>query len=90
MFYPENVRTYNYEKLLKDYKPEPLYPEDDSLTSAVGDKKLVDSSCVDLVRRDYLNMSREKSVKQAAIDTIRKYGVGTCGPRSFFGILSII
>ena len=34
---------------------------------------------------DYLGLANSQAVKAACVTTIEKYGVGTCGPRGFYG-----
>lgn len=38
---------------------------------------------------NFLGMLNREEIKQDAVATLRKYGVGTCGPRGFYGTLDV-
>lgn len=38
---------------------------------------------------DFLNFLGEDSIKKDCERTIRKYGVGSCGPRGFYGTIDV-
>lgn len=40
---------------------------------------------IDLVKANFLNLLNNEEIKQSSENIIRKYGVGTCGPRAFYG-----
>lgn len=72
---------------LRNFKPAPLI-------EYVGDEKkedieipmiVEDANNIDLAKANYLNMLDDDEIKKISEDTIRKYGVGTCGPRAFYG-----
>lgn len=44
-----------------------------------------DEERVDFTKANYLNLLNSVTIKNAAEECIRKYGVGTCGPRGFYG-----
>ena len=41
--------------------------------------------CLNLATFNFLGFIGNSEVKEAAANTIRKYGVGSCGPRGFYG-----
>lgn len=41
--------------------------------------------CLNLATHNYLGLSDEQSLEDAALDGLKKYGVGSCGPRGFYG-----
>lgn len=41
--------------------------------------------CVNFATHDYLGLLGKKEIEVKAIESIEKYGVGTCGPRCFYG-----
>lgn len=41
--------------------------------------------CVNFATHDYLGLIGKKEIEEKAIESIEKYGVGTCGPRCFYG-----
>jgi len=43
--------------------------------------------CLNLVSHGVLGLQCHPEVKKAAIATAREYGVGSCGPRGFYGSL---
>lgn len=44
---------------------------------------------IDLAKTNYLNILDNEDIKKRCEATIRKYGVGTCGPRAFYGRLYV-
>ncbi|XP_045465626.1 serine palmitoyltransferase 1 isoform X2 [Harmonia axyridis] len=82
------------EKLLQErlnqFKPKPLieYKHDPNKIYeilAVENKDGV----VDLAKTNFLGMLDDEEIKKTAEETIRKYGVGTCGPRAFYGTTDV-
>ena len=43
-----------------------------------------------MATHNYLGFSGNVDIEQAAVETIRKYGVGSCGPRGFYGTVGNI
>ena len=41
--------------------------------------------CLNLATFNFLGFIGNDEVKKAAAESIRKYGVGSCGPRGFYG-----
>ncbi|CAH1997956.1 unnamed protein product [Acanthoscelides obtectus] len=79
------------EKLLQErleqFNPEPLVPLDHTLGKAEIESDVVpkDENTIDLVKVNFLNFLDNDGIKKSCENTIRKYGVGTCGPRAFYG-----
>lgn len=44
---------------------------------------------IDLARVNYLNLLNNNDIKESAIECVKNYGVGTNGPRGFFGTTEI-
>ncbi|CAO3591414.1 unnamed protein product [Absidia cylindrospora] len=44
---------------------------------------------MNLATTNYLNLVSSDTIRQKAIDTLKDYGVGTCGPPGFYGTLDI-
>lgn len=40
---------------------------------------------IDLAKANFLGLLDSDEIKQSSENIIRKYGVGTCGPRAFYG-----
>jgi serine palmitoyltransferase len=45
---------------------------------------------LNLASFDFLGLLNRESIKEKAIEALRKYGVGTCGPRGFYGTIGMI
>lgn len=87
------------EELIAEWRPEPLVsstPPSDYvvnpriISSKVGRTVVVDGrSCLNLASHNYLGLTELEGTQEAAIGGLRRYGVGSCGPRGFFGTVDI-
>lgn len=87
------------EKKLAEWKPEPLInnPQTNHLslnprciTSRAGKRIIVDGKdCLNLGTHNYLGLTENHEIEKNAIAAIRKYGVGSCGPRGFYGTVDV-
>jgi serine palmitoyltransferase len=41
--------------------------------------------CLNYATHNYLGLLEDDTIQEAAIKSMRKYGVGSCGPRGFYG-----
>ena len=41
--------------------------------------------CLNLATHNYLGLVDNKEMEDRAVECIKKYGVGSCGPRGFYG-----
>lgn len=41
--------------------------------------------CLNLATHNYLGLVGSKNMEDSAVQCIKKYGVGSCGPRGFYG-----
>nr|CAH7724620.1 unnamed protein product [Callosobruchus chinensis] len=79
------------EKLLQErleqFNPEPLVPLDHNIQKEEIESDIIqkDENTIDLVKVNFLNFLDNDDIKKSCENTIRKYGVGTCGPRAFYG-----
>jgi len=84
------------EQLLAEWTPEPLLPETPdpahpalrprTVRGKVGHHVDVGSGpLLNLAGLDFLRLGESEEVEKAALDTLDKYGVGSCGPRGFYG-----
>nr|WCZ58475.1 serine palmitoyltransferase 1 [Andalucia godoyi] len=99
----EKLTSKEVEALCKEWVPEPLCPVaeankvadspvDGPLISAVLPGKVVladGSERVDMATSNFLALGGDKQILDACESTIRKYGVGTCGPRGFYGTVDV-
>lgn len=81
-----------FEERLAAFTPEPLvksreHPltKDELEICAVRE----DENTIDLAKTNYLDMLNNEHIKKKSEDIIRKYGVGTCGPRAFYGTTDV-
>ncbi|RWS17075.1 serine palmitoyltransferase 1-like protein [Dinothrombium tinctorium] len=87
------------EELINEWKPEPLVPtvpqnhyalKPRIVNSKLGKYIIVDDKkCLNLGTHNYLGLIENKSLEENAIKALRKYGVGSCGPRGFYGTVDI-
>ncbi|XP_053669500.1 serine palmitoyltransferase 1 [Anopheles marshallii] len=87
------------EDILARWTPEPLVAEVPQDHPALKTKivngpvgKLVNvngKECINMATHNYLGLAEDEDIKQAAIKSLRKYGVGSCGPRGFYGTVDV-
>ncbi len=41
--------------------------------------------CLNLATHNYLGFAGNEEVERSAVECIKKFGVGSCGPRAFYG-----
>ena len=76
---------------LDEWEPEPLTPEVEDekcriVESSPGLHVIINKNkCVNFASFNYLSFLGNEEITNAAKAGIRKYGVGSCGPRGFFG-----
>lgn len=100
---PESVLTEKEkEELIAEWQPEPLAPEipedhpvlmameNNIITGKPGKYVTINGkSCVNMATLNFLGMAGNPSVEAEAIKTLKKYGVGSCGPRGFYGTMDV-
>lgn len=101
---PEKTILTEKEKndLLADWKPEPLVPhvkDDHPLLEKLHNSivlgkagKYIDLNgnlCLNLATFNFLGMLGEERIEEEAKKTLRHYGVGSCGPRAFYGTMDL-
>ncbi|CAG8693687.1 2696_t:CDS:2, partial [Dentiscutata erythropus] len=92
------------EELVEEWQPEPLVPtitenqrieleKTPILNGPQGPRvKLVNcknSSLINLASFDFLGLTKNELIKEKAIQVLRKYGVGSCGPPGFYGTIDV-
>ncbi|KAK4231942.1 serine palmitoyltransferase 1 [Podospora fimiseda] len=86
------------DELVEEWQPEPLVPKQTALEEAEMDKlpvlvgptgpksKLANGKTVtNLASYNFYNLNANEQIKEKAIQTLRTYGVGPCGPPQFYG-----
>ena len=84
-------------RILSQWKPEPLVPEVDYNDAALhvplvegkpGKEITVDGfKCLNFATHNYLGFVGRRDIEEEAVKCIQKFGVGSCGPRAFYGKL---
>ncbi|KAI5637515.1 aminotransferase class I and II domain-containing protein [Phthorimaea operculella] len=49
----------------------------------------IDENVLNVGATSFLNMDKEESIMEKALEAISKYGVGSCGPRGFYGTIDV-
>ncbi|XP_014214560.1 serine palmitoyltransferase 1 [Copidosoma floridanum] len=88
-----------FERRLEQWTPEPLVPEvqkdhpflnPKKVTSRIGKRINVNGhDCLNLGTHNYLGLTENADIEKKAVDSIQKYGVGSCGPRGFYGTVDV-
>lgn len=87
------------QEILRNWKPEPLVadvPENHPaletriVDGPVGKYIFVDGhKCLNMSTHNYLGLEEYPDIKKSALSSIAKYGVGSCGPRGFYGTVDV-
>ncbi|CAD7696398.1 unnamed protein product [Ostreobium quekettii] len=95
----ERLTEKEIDQLCEEWQPEPLCPEIESFpevekpllaTSVLGHHIEVDGEkLLNMVSTDFLGLSTSEHIKDVCRATINKYGVGSCGPRGFYGTVDV-
>jgi serine palmitoyltransferase len=89
--------------LVEDWQPEPLAPKLSSydrfnlekiplIVGAQSAKAKVvghTKPLMNLATTNYLNLVASEQIRQKAVETLRNYGVGSCGPPGFYGTIDV-
>ncbi|XP_049594456.1 serine palmitoyltransferase 1 isoform X2 [Syngnathus scovelli] len=87
------------EDLIEEWQPEPLAPTIstdspyityDVVTGPPSHKIIINGKeCINFASFNFLGLLDNERVKQKALSSLKKYGVGTCGPRGFYGTFDV-
>ncbi|KAH8354022.1 hypothetical protein KR067_012120 [Drosophila pandora] len=87
------------DSIIASYEPEPLVGDTDPnhpllrtriVQSRVGKRIKVDGhECLNLGSHNYLGFLEDQDILEDACKSLRKYGVGSCGPRGFYGTMDV-
>lgn len=96
---PPELTEQEIDDLVDDWNPEPLVPPVDpyhfsqrapEVSSIYGHKiKVNGKECLNLGTHNYLGLVQNEDCLKAAIEACQQYGVGSCGPRGFFGTAAV-
>ncbi|XP_009703351.1 PREDICTED: serine palmitoyltransferase 1-like, partial [Cariama cristata] len=83
------------EELIEEWQPEPLVPPVPKDHPALNYNivsgppthiiTVNGKECINFASFNFLGLLDNEKVKSAAQASLKKYGVGTCGPRGFYG-----
>lgn len=60
------------------------------VSGRVGKRVTVNGvNCLNLASHNYLGLLENPEITENAIKSLRKYGVGSCGPRGFYGTVDV-
>lgn len=87
------------EELIEEFEPDELIPEANPeilavrkrvVTSKAGKYVTIDgATCLNLATHNYLSFIENTEVESNTSESINKYGVGSCGPRGFYGTVDV-
>lgn len=89
------------EQIIQNWQPEPLVPDIDRneyehlLNARVSTSKpgkfitVNGERCLNLGTNNFLGLADHPRLEDVSIAAVRKYGVGSCGPRGFYGTMDI-
>lgn len=78
-----------FEKRLNKFNPKSLVEVTEFNINENIESYMIEESeyNIDLAKANFLGLLNNNEIKQSCENIIRKYGVGTCGPRAFYGII---
>jgi len=86
------------DELCDEWEPEPLCPpikegariDTPMLESAAGPHTIVDGKeVVNFASANYLGLIGNEKIIDSCVGSLEKYGVGSCGPRGFYGTIDV-
>lgn len=87
------------EELIEEWLPEPLVPPvpkdhpalNYNIVSGPPSHNIVvnGKECINFASFNFLGLLDNERIKNAALASLNTYGVGTCGPRGFYGTLDV-
>lgn len=84
--------------IIDKWMPEPLIDDVPENHPVLNNKRIVTATsgkhitinghkCLNLGTHNYLGLLNSPDIEEKAIAAVRKYGVGSCGPRGFYGTI---
>uniref|UniRef100_A0A0N5BVP3 Serine palmitoyltransferase 1 n=1 Tax=Strongyloides papillosus TaxID=174720 RepID=A0A0N5BVP3_STREA len=87
------------EQYINEWEPEPLVPETPNDHPALNPRfiegkmgkyiKIDNKEYINMATNNFLSFVGDKRIEDVAKKTISKYGVGSCGPRGFYGSVDV-
>uniref|UniRef100_A0A0A9W8M5 Serine palmitoyltransferase 1 n=1 Tax=Lygus hesperus TaxID=30085 RepID=A0A0A9W8M5_LYGHE len=85
--------------IINDWEPEPLVRPVDGkhrgLNAPVTKNQIAQHitvnnvKCLNFATHNYLGLVNHQEIEEIAVAAVRKYGIGSCGPRGFFGTVDV-
>lgn len=86
----ELIQEFEPEELIPETPVDPYAPKKRVVSSKAGKYITVDGNlCLNLATHNYLCFVEDPEVESKASASISKYGVGSCGPRGFYGTVDV-
>ncbi|TGJ79311.1 hypothetical protein E0Z10_g9453 [Xylaria hypoxylon] len=80
------LREDEIDELVKEWEPEPLVAEQSAFEENEAERvPVVIGTVINLASYNFYNFNSNESIKEKAVQTLRTYGVGPCGPPQFYG-----
>ncbi|XP_064617127.1 serine palmitoyltransferase 1-like [Liolophura sinensis] len=90
------------DELIAEWTPEPLVPDTppDHPVLLAMERNIIHGragkyvnirshECLNMATFNFLGLVNDKSVEDAVVVALKKYGVGSCGPRGFYGTMDV-
>ncbi|XP_037971886.2 serine palmitoyltransferase 1 [Plutella xylostella] len=71
-----------------EWKPRPLI-EEDVIVEEPPTVGKIDENVLNVGATSFLCLEKEESIMNSALNSLSKYGVGSCGPRGFYGTIDV-
>lgn len=86
------IQKWSPDELVGDVPENHLVLTNNRIVTAMSGKQITINSnnCLNLATHNYMGLLNAPDIKDSAIAAVRKYGVGSCGPRGFYGTIGKI
>ncbi|XP_026821410.1 serine palmitoyltransferase 1-like [Rhopalosiphum maidis] len=95
----ESSENLDVEQKIKLWNPKPMV-NTTSLSALPMENYVIDGKtghyitingqpCINFATHNYFNFITDNSIENNVIDAVNKYGIGSCGPRAFYGTFDI-
>ncbi|XP_065342345.1 serine palmitoyltransferase 1 [Cloeon dipterum] len=95
----ERLTRTEEQELIDEWTPEPLVPATPQDSRALHPRivsgkvgkyiQLGERNCLNLGTNNYLGMIENPEIEKSALECLSHYGVGSCGPRGFYGTTEV-
>ncbi|VVC46178.1 Pyridoxal phosphate-dependent transferase, subdomain 2,Aminotransferase, class I/classII,Pyridoxal [Cinara cedri] len=86
----EQIRLWTPQPMIDSYNLDELPMKNYVVDSKVYDHVTINGqSCINFATHNYYNFINDKNIENSVVDAVHKYGIGSCGPRAFYGTFDI-